>query len=259
MTGPEGRSPSLRLCSYNVRKAVGLDWRRQPDRCLEALAAVGPDIAVLQEADRRLAPRRAAIPPALIEEITGMVPLRVAANDVSLGWHGNAVLVREGIVADEIRRLDLPGIEPRGAVIVELRTPGARLALAAVHLGLRRACRSLQLAVILRHVEEAGGPAVIAGDYNEWRDGRVHLELPPRYEVVAPGRSFHSARPVARLDRFALGPGLRATGGGVERGPAARVASDHLPVWVDLTIADEAGEAGRGRSPRPDADRAADR
>ena len=229
---------ALRLCSYNVRKAVGLDWRRRPDRCLEALAAVGPDIAVLQEADRRLGPRRAAIPPALISERTGLRPLPVAASDVSLGWHGNAVLAREGIVLLSVERLELPGIEPRGAVLARLDLGGRPLALAAVHLGLRRTCRRLQLALVLRHLEAMRAPPIIAGDFNEWREGRSEVELPPRYEVVAPGRSFHASRPVASLDRFALGPGLRATARGVERGRAARTASDHLPVWIDLALAE---------------------
>ena len=228
---------ALRVCSYNVRKAVGLDWRRRPDRCLDALAGVAPDIAVLQEADRRLAPRRAAIPPALIHERTGLRPLAVAVNDVSLGWHGNAVLARDGIVAHQVERLELPGIEPRGAVLVRLEGRGARLTLAAVHLGLNRASRRLQLALVLRHLEAMGGPVLIAGDFNEWREGSVHLELPQRYVVVAPGRSFHAARPVASLDRFVLGPGLRPVAGGVEEGAAARIASDHLPVWIDLAIA----------------------
>ena len=235
MTEPPPRSHgALRVCSYNVRKAVGLDWRRRPDRCLDALASVAPDIAVLQEADRRLGPRRAAIPPTLIRERTDLRPLAVAANDVSLGWHGNAVLAREGIEARGVERLDLPGIEPRGAAVVRLAVRGKPLTLAAVHLGLRRECRRLQLAFVLRHLEAIGGPAMVAGDFNEWREGLVHLELPTRYAVVAPGLSFHAARPVASLDRFALGPGLRAVGQGVEQGPAARIASDHLPVWIDL-------------------------
>lgn len=224
----------LRLCSYNVRKAVGLDWRRRPDRCLAALAAIGPDIAVLQEADRRLDPRPAAIPSALIEAETDLVPLHVAANDVSLGWHGNAVLVRRHVDCGAVRRIVLPGIEPRGAVLVELRAGDLRLALVAVHLGLRRACRRLQLATILRHLEEAEGLPLIAGDFNEWRDGRVHLQVPPAYDVIAPGKSFHASHPVAKLDRFALGPGLRATASGVERGAAARTASDHLPIWIHV-------------------------
>ena len=229
------RAPStLRVCSYNVRKAVGLDWRRRPERCLDALMAVAPDIAVLQEADRRLEPRRAAIPPTLIREGTNLAPLAVAANAVSLGWHGNAVLVREGIALRAVERLDLPGIEPRGAVVARLDVDGHALALAAVHLGLRRASRRMQIPLLFERLEAMGVPGLVAGDFNEWRDGRADLGLPEAYALIAPGRSFHASRPMASLDRFALGPGLRACGGGVERGPAALRASDHLPVWIDL-------------------------
>ena len=240
----EGRPDgTLRLCSYNVRKAVGLDWRRRPERCLDALVAVAPDIALLQEADRRLEPRRAAIAPETIRERTGLAALPVAANDVSLGWHGNAVLAREGIELRGVERIVLPGIEPRGAVLLRLEADGRPLAVVATHLGLRRACRRLQLALIVERLEAAGVPGLIAGDFNEWREDRDRLDLPERYEVVAPGYSFHAARPVARLDRFVLSPGLRATASGVERGPAARMASDHLPVWLELAPAPS--EAGR--------------
>ena len=237
---------TLRVCSYNVRKAVGLDWRRRPARCLDALMAVAPDIAVLQEADRRLEPRRAAIPPELIREGTNLAPLAVAANGVSLGWHGNAVLAREGIVLRAVERLDLPGIEPRGAVVARLDVDGHALALVAVHLGLRRASRQMQIPLLLDRLEAAEVPGLIAGDFNEWSDGRAGLGLPDAYALVSPGRSFHTARPMAALDRFALGPGLRAGARGVERGPAAMRASDHLPVWIDLV-----GWDGREGAPAP--------
>ena len=117
----------------------------------------------------------------------------------------------------------------------------------AAHLGLRRGDRRLQLALIVERLEAAGVPGLIAGDFNEWREERDRLDLPEPYHVIAPGYSFHTARPVARLDRFVLGPGLRATACGVERGPAARMASDHLPVWLELAPA--AAEADRDAVP----------
>jgi endonuclease/exonuclease/phosphatase family metal-dependent hydrolase len=55
---------------------------------------------------------------------------------------------------------------------------------------------------------------------------------------VAPGASFHAVRPVAKLDRVALGSGLALQGAGVVETGKARLASDHLPVWVDVTLAD---------------------
>ena len=44
----------MRIVSYNIRKAVGLDRRRDPERILAILREVDADIVVLQEADRRL-------------------------------------------------------------------------------------------------------------------------------------------------------------------------------------------------------------
>lgn len=53
----------MRIVSYNIRKAVGLDRRRDPERILAILREVDADIVVLQEADRRLGrrPRRGSI------------------------------------------------------------------------------------------------------------------------------------------------------------------------------------------------------
>ena len=47
----------MRIVSYNIRKAVGLDRRRDPERILAILREVDADIVVLQEADRRLGRR----------------------------------------------------------------------------------------------------------------------------------------------------------------------------------------------------------
>ena len=52
---------NLRLASYNIRKAVGLDWKRKPERVLAVLDEIGADVVVLQEADKRLGNRPAAI------------------------------------------------------------------------------------------------------------------------------------------------------------------------------------------------------
>jgi endonuclease/exonuclease/phosphatase family metal-dependent hydrolase len=54
------------------------------------------------------------------------------------------------------------------------------------------------------------------------------------FELVTPGRSYHTAYPVAPLDRFAHGAELQVTASGVIREGAARQASDHLPVWAEF-------------------------
>ncbi len=225
----------LRVGSYNIRKCVGLDRRRNPERVLEAVSEVEADIIALQEADLRLGERRTAIPRTHIEKYTDMMPVDLAANDVSLGWHGNAVLVRKGAEVTATKRLELPGFEPRGAVMVELNHKGQQTRLIATHLGLMRRHRQLQLQAIADHLEGcAPMPTVLLGDFNEWSAKKGMEPIAQNFSVHAPGRSFHSAQPMAALDRIATSNHFALRDAGVhERGPALR-ASDHLPVWADL-------------------------
>lgn len=227
----------LRLASYNIRKAVGLDWRRDPARTLRVIGDLGADVIALQEADKRLGPRPAALPPKAILRETGLRPVPLARSPVSMGWHGNAVLVREGIDVADCRLIELPGIEPRGGVLVRLHTAGGPLTVVGVHLGLRRRCRRLQFARILDTLgAEESARAVILGDFNEWSPERGIEPLLPRFRVVIPGLSFHASQQVAPLDRFALGSSIGLIDSGVETGPVARRASDHLPVWTDIEL-----------------------
>ena len=45
-------SHALKVATYNIRKAVGLDQRRNPERILAVLKEIDADIITLQEVDR---------------------------------------------------------------------------------------------------------------------------------------------------------------------------------------------------------------
>ena len=228
----------LKIVSYNIRKAVGLDGRRDPERVQRVLVDSGADIIVLQEADRRLGPRPSALPRHALEAETPYRVAEVSVTDVSLGWHGNAILVRRELPILATARLPLPGLEPRGAVRVDVAAPFGALAVIGAHLGLLRKWRRRQMHALAEHLDRADRPrAVIAGDFNEWSLRSGFEPLGPDFEVVAPGRSFHTSYPVASLDRFAHGTGIRLAETGVMRQGAARHASDHLPVWARLAQA----------------------
>lgn len=221
----------MRLATYNMRKAVGLDRRRDPGRIMDVINAIGADVVVLQEADRRLGRRPAALPRRMIDEMSDYRPVDLAVNDVSLGFHGNAILVRKDIAVSAPRRIDLPGLEPRGAVSVEI---AGRLCVTGVHLGLARRHRHAQLARIRRVLAANTLPTAILGDFNEWTADRGLEAIAGDFAVHAPGRTFHAARPVAALDRVALSKGLELADAGVVETKTSRIASDHLPVWADL-------------------------
>ena len=65
-------TPTLTVASYNMRKAVGLDRRRNPARVLQVLEEIDADIVALQEADKRVGTRGAAVPHALIDDVLAM-------------------------------------------------------------------------------------------------------------------------------------------------------------------------------------------
>ena len=226
---------TLRIATYNLQKCVGLDLRRRPDRILSVLAATGAQVAVLQEADKRLPPRPAALPHDMAES-HGWRVAEFGDHAGSLGWHGNAMLVRGDVTVRNTGHINLPGLEPRGAIWAELDTPVGGLRVVGAHLGLIRRYRLLQLAAIRRALALLpDSPTVIAGDFNEWGEEQpLQAQLGP-YRLQPTRPSYPAPRPVATLDRFALGPGLSGDQPRVHAAQPARIASDHLPVWIDVT------------------------
>lgn len=224
----------IRIASYNLQKCVGLDLRRRPDRILNVIADLAAQVVVLQEADKRLAPRMAALPHEMAEA-EGWQVVEFGQPGGSLGWHGNAMLLRPSLRVIETQHIELPGLEPRGAVRADLDTDLGRLRVVGLHLGLVRRYRLLQVAAIMRALARlAPCPTVLAGDFNDWRGGAALDAAAKGVDFVSTGPSFPAPRPVARLDRLALSPDLEALATGVHRARPARVASDHLPVWADV-------------------------
>ena len=225
----------MRIVSYNIRKAVGLDWQRDPFRIIRVLATLDADVVALQEADRRLGARPAVLPDSLLYTHTGLRIVNVV-DGPSSGWHGNALLLRDGWTVRGAERLSLPGIEPRGAVLADLSGPEGDVTVVGTHLGLRRGCRQLQLAHLREAIADRAPHTIIAGDMNEWSP-RIGFDLiRDQFDLIAPGPSFHASRLMAALDRFAVGTGVLCRASGVVLDGEARRASDHLPIWMDADI-----------------------
>ena len=110
-------APQFRIATYNLQKCVGLDLRRRPGRSLGVINALGADLVVLQEVDKRLPPRPAALPHDMLEE-DGWQVLPFGQPGGSLGWHGNAMLLRGNTRIRATAHLELPGLEPRGTTCV---------------------------------------------------------------------------------------------------------------------------------------------
>jgi endonuclease/exonuclease/phosphatase family metal-dependent hydrolase len=191
----------------------------------------------LQEADKRLPPRPAALPHFVLNEAGWKIADLGGAG--SLGWHGNAVIWRgSDLRLADIGHIALPGLEPRGAVWAEFETRLGPLRVIGLHLGLIRPYRQQQL---LHLASVSAGltdmPTVWAGDFNEWSRQPVLDRCAPHMRFLPPRPSFPAPRPVGPLDRIALSRDLKVAAHGVFGDRPAHIASDHLPVWADLAVA----------------------
>ncbi|RYE08516.1 MAG: endonuclease [Hyphomicrobiales bacterium] len=229
----------LKVASYNIRKAVGLDWRRKPERVLRVLVEIDADIIALQEVDRRFGSRITALDPALIEAETGYRAIRFSERPQSLGHHGNVILARKSIHVLSARPILLPHLEPRGAAVADLDCGGRTVRVVGMHLGLTRKWRQLQTQTIVSELTalEANLPTVLMGDLNEpdLKSG-VLRAFEQRHTVAACGPSFHASMPVFSLDRIIVTEDIAIAEAGVHRTPLSRDASDHLPIWARLTL-----------------------
>jgi endonuclease/exonuclease/phosphatase family metal-dependent hydrolase len=230
----------LRIASYNIHKCVGTDRRRDPQRIIDVLAEINADVVALQEADMRFGERDGLLDLNQLHNRLGLVPVPVTGAVKNHGWHGNVVLVREAAV-HYTHQLVLPGVEPRGALVVDMESKSLHLRVIATHFGLLKRSRAQQVDAVLQAAQNAGERTVLLmGDLNEWRIGkRSGLSgLQPifgNFEAFVP--SFPSRYPLLALDRILCSPRKILKNIMVHSTPLSRKASDHLPIMAELATA----------------------
>ena len=210
-------------------------FRAGPKAVAQAVAAQEPDIAFINEAE----PRRS------LKRFASVLGGQAASG---LRWRGgipNAVVIRPPWRVLETRTVTLTRtgkLIPRGAVLAHVGRSGARLWAACVHLGLsdrERAGHARELTDLLAGLE---GPVVLGGDLNDFPQGTAASWLTGRlWDAFAQagegeGLSYPASEPRARIDYLLLGEGVRAERAWVEDRPEVRMASDHLPIFADVTL-----------------------
>lgn len=226
----------LTLASWNIRAGLGGDFRRRPLRTIEVISGLNADVVVLQEADFRRQPRPAALP-APDGQIGPFEVIDLTPGAVGLGWHGIAMLKRPEIVVEKIRRIDLPALEPRGAVIVDILAKNHPVRIVGVHLGLLRGNRRKQIAYITDQLTGMGKrPTIIAGDFNEWRERKGFETLPTWLRTHSPGPTFPAGHPLLKLDKIAMTRDITLLDSAVLGDTRAQIASDHRPIHARFRL-----------------------
>ena len=226
--------PTLRLLSYNVRAL-----RDDKAAVARIISAASPDVVCVQEAPRFLRWRSKC---AALARTSGMV---VVGGGRRAG--GNLVLSSLRIDVESVHDVAFttdPRLHRRGTAIAVLRLGEHRFAVAGTHLDLAPEPR-------LRHVHElhaaigqlvpAGVPTVVAGDIND-KPGSPSWEALSSARVdafAAAGHPFTSTarNPHQTIDGVFVDPALTVRSARVVDDPDVAIASDHLPLVVDLEFA----------------------
>ena len=149
----------LRIATYNIHRAIGIDRRFRPDRIARLIAVHDPDVVLLQEVDEG-APRSREIDLARRLAVDAGYPHVAVGHNVRLrkGRYGNATLSRHPIIGQ--RNIDLTiGIRKRrGCQHTEIELKGRagrrfRLEVFNLHLGLSARERQQQMGLILASKE----------------------------------------------------------------------------------------------------------
>ena len=158
----------------------------------------------------------------------------------TLPGFGNALLYRSSLEDRQRVDLSVQGREPRCALDVVLRIGDDRVRLVTTHFGLRTAERRVQSAALAERLTE--GPTIptllLLGDFNDWTPGGRQLR--PLARLLGPFSrlaTFPSRRPLLALDRAACRSQPWQPRVSVVRTRAAREASDHLPLRLELAPA----------------------
>ncbi len=246
----------FRILSYNIHRAIGVDRRFRPERILQVIAHHAPDIVLLQEVDEG-APRSREMDLALELAVEAHYPFYAVGHNVSLrkGRYGNATLSRHPILRERNIDLTVGRKKRRGCQHTTVRLEKRagyphQLEVFNLHLGLSARERRQQVGLLASSPEFApldhGRACLVGGDFNDWRsllrpffvDALEFRSATDRVRGArtVPIETYPSFSPRGGLDRLYYRGPIRLLTARRCRLKVSKVASDHLPIVVDLEL-----------------------
>lgn len=245
ITGCSSSKPAtLRVMSYNIHIAKGMDKKLDIERIAKVINEAKPDLVAVQEVDRGAKRTEGMDQPARLAELTGMKVVFGNNLDRDGGQYGIAVLSRLPIESDKHYLLPRFGNnEQRGLIETHVKVEGRPLVFFATHLDHQQddAERLASMKMIRELIEkQAGKPVILAGDFNAEPDSPV---MSAALEFLNDGferrdmntLTFPADKPEIRIDYILCNrnAGLRARQCWIV--PEA-VASDHRPIVVTFEL-----------------------
>ena len=246
-----GARETLRVMTYNIHSCIGMDGKLSPERIARVIAYHKPDVVALQELD-------------VGQARTGSVDqVRRIATSLEMHFHfhparyvgeerfGNAVLshlpmrlIKSGSLPSLASR---PELESRGALWVAVDFNGVKIQIINTHLGLLPRERHVQVQALLgedwlEH-PDCRPPVVLCGDFNARPSSAICRDLRQRLHDAQlelsqhrPRSTFFGRFPTARIDHIFIDPSIEVMEIEVPTAELSRLASDHLPLIVEMRI-----------------------
>jgi endonuclease/exonuclease/phosphatase family metal-dependent hydrolase len=227
------------VATYNVHRWTGLNGRGRPDpaRAGFVISELQADVIALQEV---LRPLRGDDPLEILSDALGLHMAFAATRVHKRGELGNAILSRWPIVGISMLDLSFSRLESRLAVAAQFQIADGVIDVISTHLALSDRTRHRQVRSLIEHPRFRDGPTVLLGDMNAWRDCKATRALDDalssHHNLDWPA-SFPSTKPVLALDRI-YARGVHIAELSSHASPAARRASDHLPVVARVELPD---------------------
>ena len=249
----------LRLVTYNIHRAIGVDRRFRPERIVEILKAHDADLVLLQEVDDGVPrSRRLDLAKTLAQALD--YPFRAVGHNVQLseGRYGNATLSRFPILRQRNIDLSIARKKRRGCQYTSLEIPLTKnrtlpLEVFNLHLGLSAAERLRQVQLLASSPElrrlAPKDACIVAGDFNDWRSLlRPHFLDSLGFSCATDHLTRRGTRALKTYPAFSPRGGLDRV---YFRGPLeirkayrcrhqiSKIASDHLPVIADFVVTEK--------------------
>jgi len=245
----------LKVLTYNIHRAIGVDRRFRPERIVEILTHHDADLALLQEVDEG-APRSRELDLARELATAAGYEHLAAGYNVTLrkGRYGNALLSRWPLTIHRNIDLTIGNRKRRGCLHARITVdkPHAeprQLDVFNLHLGLQGGERTQQVGRLAKSAEflavPTDAPCLVGGDFNDWRAQLVPFFLESfgfksatrdGLGPLAAIRTYPSFSPTAALDTIYFRGPMRLVAARGCRLSVSRVASDHLPIVAEFEL-----------------------
>jgi endonuclease/exonuclease/phosphatase family metal-dependent hydrolase len=226
----------LRIVTYNIHGAVGIDGKRDFQRIGAFLKAQQIDIALIQELNTLSSDYEAKRH--VLELQTDHFGHFVAAPTITRAnnWHGNGLFSCYPITQYNVIDISRNGKEPRNILEGFIQTPQGLLHVMNTHKGLGYIERSHQMAQLNELLKkQSDTPLVVGGDINEWQAYSAGLRrLNQALRPLPTGPTFPTFYPLFHLDRIWCRPENLQIKCEVLRTPETRIYSDHFPLMIEL-------------------------